>query len=75
MPGGFRVTGPEEELILEVGTTQFANGYLTRMEGAIRDEKGRSIMGDGDPGGAAFEKGIRILERPFALSCIADDQA
>jgi len=36
-PGGFRIVCPSDELLLEVNTQKFANGYLTRIKTQLYD--------------------------------------
>lgn len=40
-PGGMRLQYPSGEILLSVSTQVFTNGYLTRIQGKLFDEKGR----------------------------------
>ena len=39
-PQGFRIVCPPDELVLDVNTQRFANGYLTRIKAKLHDSKG-----------------------------------
>ena len=40
IPGGFQITYPSGDIILEVRTQVFANGFLTRIKAKLYDEAG-----------------------------------
>jgi hypothetical protein len=41
IPEGFRIVSPADELLLDVNTQRFANGYLTRIKAKLHDCNGR----------------------------------
>ena len=40
IPGGFEITHPSGDVVLEVRTQVFANGFLTRIKAKLYDETG-----------------------------------
>ncbi|MBW1786792.1 MAG: hypothetical protein JRK53_09290 [Deltaproteobacteria bacterium] len=64
--GGFRIHSPANDLIMEVRTESFANGYLTRIKARLFDEKGELRM-------APMEESIEVHgEAELALTSSFD---
>ena len=62
-PGGFRVLYPSGELLLDVYTQSFANGYLTRIQGKFYDRTGRLRMEPSYEGVKVYGESYLVLDR------------
>jgi len=65
---GFHIRYPTGELLLEVHTRGFANGYLTRVQGKLYDGQGRLRMDPTYEGNEAREEERTILDAPYEPS-------
>ena len=65
IPGGFRVDTPSGDVLLEVWTQHFANGYLTRMKARLFDQEGRLQTEPREEGLRILEEQALFLEAPF----------
>jgi hypothetical protein len=63
--GGFRILCPSGEVLLDVHTESFANGFLTRIQGELYDREGKLRI---EPCYDAIQihgEARLVLERPF----------
>jgi hypothetical protein len=67
-PGGFRVLYPTGDILFEVNTQKFANGYLTRIQGTLYDSEGRLRMEPSSGGNRVHGKTRLVLRTSFQHS-------
>jgi len=68
LPNGFRLLYPSGEAILSVQTERFTNGYLSRIQGKLYDEKGGLRMEPSLESVTVYGKASLTLESPFEFS-------
>ena len=64
-PEGFLVVGPSNELLLEVNTQSFANGYLTRIKAKLYDRNKMLRMEPSYEGIQVYGEACLALDAPF----------
>lgn len=67
LPHGFRLLYPSGEAMLSVQTEQFTNGYLSRIQGKLYDEKGSLRMEPSPESVTVYGEALLTLEIPFEL--------
>ena len=65
VPQGFRIVLPPDELILDVNTQRFANGYLTRIKAKLYDSSGVLRMEPSYEGISVHGEVCLTLSAPF----------
>lgn len=66
--GGFYILHPSGEPLLKVNTQKFANGYLTRIQGRLHDQRGRVRMETAYNSIQVYEEALQPLEAPFIFA-------
>jgi hypothetical protein len=66
--GGFRLLDATGELLFEVNTENFTNGYLTRIMGTLKDEKGRVRIEQSEGCIKVHEPAVPALDRPYPFA-------
>jgi len=64
--GGFRIVSFEGKTILSVNTQAFTNGYLTRIQGKLYDERGELRMEPSYEGVKVYGEARLALEAPVS---------
>ena len=64
-PGGFRIVCPSDELLLEVKTQRFANGYLTRIKAQLYDGSNILRIEPLHEGVQVYGQACLALDAPF----------
>ena len=64
-PQGFRIVFPPDELVLDVNTQRFANGYLTRVKAKLRDSNGGLRIEPSYEGIHVYGEACLTLSAPF----------
>ena len=67
IPGGFRISQPSDEPIVEVQTQAFTNGYLTRIKGRMFDENGILRMESLGESIRVHGEAQLVLESPYSF--------
>ena len=68
VPGGFRLLDQSGEIILSVLSEKFTNGYLSRIQGKLYDEKGELRMEQSVESVKIYGEASLTLEAPFDSS-------
>ncbi len=63
--GGFQLLNSSGELLFEVNTENFTNGYLTRISGTLTDEKGRVRIEQSQGSIKIHEPAVPALDKPY----------
>ena len=66
--GGFQLVDASGGLVLEVETENFTNGYLPRIRGTLKDEKGLVRMERYQDAIKVHESAIPALDRPYPFA-------
>ena len=66
-PQGFRIVFPPNEVLLDVNTQRFANGYLTRINAKLRDSNGELRMEPSYDGIHVYGEACLTLSAPFIV--------
>ena len=66
-PQGFRIVFPPNEVLLDVNTQRFANGYLTRINAKLRDSNGGLRMEPSYDGIHVYGEACLTLSAPFIV--------
>jgi len=64
-PQGFRIVCPPDELVLDMNTQRFANGYLTRIKAKLHDSKGALRIEPSFEGIHVYGDACLTLSAPF----------
>jgi hypothetical protein len=64
-PVGFRIVCPSDELLLEVNTQKFANGYLTRIKAQLYDRNNILRIEPLHEGVQVYGQACLALDAPF----------
>jgi hypothetical protein len=64
-PQGFRIFFPPNEVLLDVNTQRFANGYLTRINAKLRDSNGELRIEPSYEGIHVYGEACLTLSAPF----------
>jgi hypothetical protein len=64
-PQGFRIVCPPDELVLDVNTQRFANGYLTGIKAKLRDSNGGLRIEPSFEGIHVYGEACLTLSAPF----------
>lgn len=65
--GGFRITKPDGNMLIEAYTSEFTNGFMTYIRGLLYDEQGAVRMEPEQNGARITGEARLVLEAPFAL--------
>jgi hypothetical protein len=63
--GGFQLLDASGEMLFEVNTENFTNGYLTRISGTLKDEKGRVRIEQLEGSIKVHEPAVPALDKPY----------
>jgi hypothetical protein len=66
IPGGFKVVHSSGDVLLEVRTQAFANGYLTRIKARLHDEKGDLRVEPFGDSIRVYDAEKPVLDSPFS---------
>jgi hypothetical protein len=64
-PQGFRIVCPPDELVLDVNTQRFANGYFTRIQAKLYDSNKMLRMEPSYEGIQVYGEACLALDAPF----------
>ena len=64
-PGGFYIVCPSDELLLEINTQRFANGYLTRIKARLYDRNNILCIEPLHEGVQLYGEACLALDAPF----------
>ena len=64
-PQGFRIVCPPDELVLDVNSQRFANGYLTRIKAKLHDSNGGLRVEPSHEGIHVYGEACLALSDPF----------
>ena len=63
--GGFQLLDATGEMLFEVNTENFTNGYLTRIRGTLKDEKGHVRIEQFEGSIKVHEPAVPALDMPY----------